>query len=65
MGDNERQNIDNQINTYKELLMNTDYMALKHADGALTDDEYAEAKAKRQGWRDEINRLQEQLAGDI
>ena len=62
MNDIERQNIENQISTYKQMLSNTDYMALKHADGALTDDEYASIKAKRQGWRDQINNLEAKLS---
>jgi len=42
----------------KKLLLSTDYIALKHADGELTDEEYAETKAKRHAWRLEINELE-------
>lgn len=57
-----RQNIENEIAIYMQLLTNTDYKALKHADGTITDEDYAEIKANRQAWRDRINELQEQLA---
>ena len=50
--------IDSEINALEQLLAQTDYLALKHVDGALTDEEYASAKADRQSWRDRINELQ-------
>lgn len=61
-----RQNIENEIAICMQMLANTDYKALKHADGAITDDDYATTKAERQAWRDRINELQKQLetAGD-
>lgn len=46
-------------------LRNTDYQALKHADGALTDEEYAEMKTTRQGYRDRINELEALLPDAI
>lgn len=61
MTEMERQNIENEINVCVQLLTNTDYKALKHADGAITDEEYATTKAERQEWRDRINELQKQL----
>lgn len=50
--------IDGEINALEQLLAQTDYMALKHADGALSDKDYADMRSKRQGWRDRINELQ-------
>jgi hypothetical protein len=47
-----------RIMELKKLLSDTDYMCLKHMDGALTDAEYAKTKAQRQAWRDEINQLE-------
>lgn len=47
-----------QIAKLKRNLASTDYQALKHSDGFLTDDEYAPAKAQRQAWREEINLLE-------
>lgn len=57
-----KREIEAEINALQQLLAKSDYKALKHADGALTDDEYAAAKAERQGFRDRINVLQEELA---
>lgn len=36
--------IDMNIAGLKQILANSDYKALKHADGALTDEEYEETK---------------------
>lgn len=47
-----------RINELKALLSETDYMCLKHADGELTDEEYAIVKAQRHAWREEINELE-------
>jgi len=46
----------------KKLLSSTDYLCMKHADGALTDEEYAPIKALRQSYRDEINSLEAELS---
>lgn len=46
----------------KQKLDQTDYQAIKYAEGRLTDEEYAEAKAQRETWRAEINALEEELA---
>lgn len=56
-----KREIEAEINALQQLLAKSDYKALKHVDGALTDDEYAAVKAERQGFRDRINELQEQL----
>lgn len=45
----------------KQALQRTDYQAIKYAEGLLTEEEYAPIKAQRQAWRDEINRLEEEL----
>jgi len=42
----------------KKNLLETDYLCWKHADGDLTDEEYAETKAQRHAWRLEINELE-------
>ena len=39
--------------------MQTDYQAIKYAEGQLTEEEYAPIKAQRQAWRDEINLLEQ------
>lgn len=55
------QAINREINELKKNLFDTDYKAIKYSEGLLTDKEYAEVKAQRQAWRDEINRLEEKL----
>lgn len=64
MTEMERQNIENEIAVYKQMLTNTDYRTLKHAEGELTDEEYAATKENRKAWRTRINELEEQLAQD-
>lgn len=59
----ERQNriIKQRISRLKYKLYATDYLAIKFAEGVLTEEEYAETKALRESWRAEINRLEQQL----
>ena len=47
-----------QILDLKQMLADTDYQAIKYAEGWITDEEYEPIKLQRQEWRDEINRLQ-------
>lgn len=42
----------------KRKLAKTDYKAIKYAEGLISEQDYAETKAQRQAWRDEINRLE-------
>ena len=49
------------IEVLKGKLAATDYKALKYAEGFLSEAEYAETKAQRQAWRDEINALEAKL----
>ena len=48
-----------RIAELKQLLADTDYKAIKYGEGLLTDEQYAETKAQRQAWRDEINELEQ------
>lgn len=50
-----------QIYELKKKLGKTDYKALKHADGEISDEEYECIKEERQSWRDEINKLEAQM----
>lgn len=50
--------IDAEINGLKNLLAQTDYQAIKFAEGCLSEKEYLEEKNKRQSYRDRINELQ-------
>ncbi len=48
---------DGEIEALKQKLSDTDYMAIKYAEGWLTSEEYAAIKTQRQGWRERINEL--------
>lgn len=61
MTDETREKLEGEIEALKQLLRNTDYMSLKHAEGALSDEEFAETAAQRQAWRDQINDLEDQI----
>ena len=50
-----------RINELRNLLANTDYKAIKYAEGQFSEEEYAPIKAQRQAWREEINQLEEQI----
>lgn len=51
----------NRIAELKQKLQETDYKAIKYAEGELTEEEYAPMKAQRKAWREEINKLEEEL----
>ncbi len=57
----ENAEIQSEINGLKQLLAATDYKALKHADGAMSDEEYEPVRMERQKLRDEINRMEQKL----
>lgn len=48
---------DARINELKMFLAETDYKAIKYAEGELSEEEYAPIKAQRRAWREEINQL--------
>lgn len=48
----------------KQNLMDTDYKAIKYAEGIMTEEEYAPIKEQRQEWRNEINELEQELGGE-
>lgn len=50
-----------RIEELKNQLRDTDYIAIKYAEGWIADGDYASTKALRQSWRDEINEIQEML----
>lgn len=53
--------IQGEINAYKQLLTNTDYISHKHADGELTDEQYEETRKQREEWRQIIRDLTAEL----
>lgn len=50
-----------RIAELKSYLSATDYQSHKHADGAMTEEEFAPIRAQRQAWRDEINALETEI----
>lgn len=50
-----------EIESLKQRLADTDYLAIKYAEGWISEAEYAPTKTLRQNWRDEINRLESTL----
>lgn len=50
-----------RIEELKQKLANTDYEAIKFAEGVMTAEAYAPYKADRQKWRAEINELEKQI----
>lgn len=56
--------VEEQIEILKQQLKDTDYKAIKYAEGFISDEDYAEIKALRQSWRDEINRLESEGNAD-
>ena len=50
-----------EINGLQQLLNQSDYKAIKHSEGALSDKEFEPDRVKRQGFRDRINELQAEL----
>ena len=50
-----------RIMTLKAKLAQTDYKAIKYAEGEISAEEYVETLAERRAWRAEINELQAEL----
>ncbi len=48
---------DERVAELKKLLADSDYKAIKFAEGLLSVEEYAETKTLRQSWREELNKL--------
>ena len=55
--------IQGEINAYKILLDSTDYQAIKHSEGAISDDDYEPIRVQREEWREAINVLEKELEG--
>lgn len=51
-----------EIAELKAKLAETDYQAIKYAEGWIDDAEYAPIKGQRQAWRDRINELEAELS---
>lgn len=57
----EKEQAQKQIAELKRQLAQTDYVAVKIAEGCATLQEYAEVLDMRQAWRDKINELEKKL----
>lgn len=53
--------IENQIAQLKQKLVETDYQAIKYAEGELSEYEYAPIKTQRAEWRRQINELEKKI----
>ena len=53
-----------EITQLKENLAETDYVAIKIAEGAATADDYADVLVQRQAWRDRINALEKEFSNN-
>ena len=53
-----KKSVEEQIIILKTKLADSDYKAIKYAEGWLTDTEYAPIKAERQAIREKINSLE-------
>ena len=50
---------EDRIVELKTMLFDTDYKAIKYAEGLISEEEYEIIKRQRQAWRNEINMLEE------
>lgn len=57
-----KEEIQAEINGYKNLLRQSDYKALKHSDGVMADGEWQQVKAEREELRAKINACEAELA---
>ena len=59
IAERERQaEIDEEITHLKQLLADSDYEAIKYAEGWLSEEDYAPIKAQRESWRARIRELE-------
>ncbi len=53
-----------KIFALREKLAKTDYKAIKHAEGELSDEEYETIRIERREWRAKINELEAELSAE-
>lgn len=58
---NKIQTLESEIISLKSLLNDSDYKALKYAEGIISEEEYEEIKQFRQSLRDKINIIEEEI----
>lgn len=57
----DRKQIETEIRTMKQLLLQTDYVALKCAEDETMKVKYADVLVQRNTWRARINELEEMM----
>lgn len=50
--------IEGEVNQLKQALADSDYQAIKYAEGWLTEEQYAPIKAQREAYRERIRELE-------
>lgn len=55
------QTTESKIAELKQMLADSDYKAIKYAEGLISDEEYMPIKAERESWRKKINRLEGEM----
>ena len=58
-----RMEAEREISELKAKLRDSDYKAIKFAEGELSEEEYAPTKAERRAWREKINQLESEMGG--
>ena len=53
-----------RINALKQLLNNTNDVAIKHSEGYISASDYSKIKLQRQAWREELTALEGELPLD-
>lgn len=59
--ENRKREVMERISELKKLLADSDYQAIKYAEGLISASDYIPIKAKREMWRKEINDLEKTL----
>lgn len=54
--------IEEELKSFKEMLANTDYKAIKYAEGWYTEEAYLPIKEEREYWRNNIRKLEKEQA---
>lgn len=53
-----------EISVLKNSLKATDYKAIKHSEGLISDESYEEIKTQREEWREAINNYENMIANE-
>lgn len=56
-----KEEIQGEINALKQILRNTDYQAIKHSEGEMSDEEFEPIREARHSYRVRINELEAML----